>query len=99
MDIVKSSLLMRQLTLSHDTSTKQTEMTQQQIKIAALGLRKRLSLAIITCCYFAWKKIHNDRLEKKKSIGAENFEDTNIFYFLTYHLSHTKIRAYNSAIQ
>ncbi|VDM10160.1 unnamed protein product [Wuchereria bancrofti] len=54
MDIVKSSLLMRQLTLSHDTSTKQTEMTQQQIKIAALGLRKRLSLAIITCCYFVF---------------------------------------------
>ncbi|VIO93500.1 Uncharacterized protein BM_BM6865 [Brugia malayi] len=51
-DIVKSSL-MRQLTLSRDTSAKPTQMIKQQNnKLAALGLRKRLSLAIVTCCYF-----------------------------------------------
>lgn len=48
-DIVKPLSLMM---ASHDTSAKNAHVIQHQITITTLGLRKRLSLAIITCCYF-----------------------------------------------
>ncbi|KAL3994854.1 putative integral membrane protein [Acanthocheilonema viteae] len=51
-DIVKPISSVMRLTTSHDTSGKHAQMTQQQITMTTLGLRKQLSLAIITCCYF-----------------------------------------------
>uniref|UniRef100_A0A0R3S1P9 Neur_chan_LBD domain-containing protein n=1 Tax=Elaeophora elaphi TaxID=1147741 RepID=A0A0R3S1P9_9BILA len=51
-DIVKSLPLVRRLAASHDTPAKHAQVAQQQITVTASGLRKRLSLAIITFCYF-----------------------------------------------